>query len=556
MSLRKLTLVALALAFLLMSAALYAQQVPHFVLSGTTFQVRQHGQTEVVGDITLTCDVAGTFPGTTTNPSALTVVYAPVFGIVNSIGGIFSSANAKAFNARFAHVESEPGTTAIFLQTASLNTVTTNSLTVLVSGSAAVGDIIRVMGIRVNIGEANLPAATQVNATVIAIPPNAFQIDNVNTFPVAFVLDEIKVSVSPSNPMLICQPSSCKTGTITVSEKFPSALTTVTDENDFQHLPHSASPPANANANGKLASNGTQLLITIGNILPGVTVIVPTSVTNGTGTLTETLLGVSSFTNSSATAVASASFTYFTAADSLVTNESISFSISFCPSGIPVPPVFGTITAQVLLGPNAGTGFNGEVSSSKILSFVKNPLNTPPDAISSLLACTTNLLCKFLTTATGAVPGGGYDTGIAIANSSKDIWFPSNSGSALLGALPQQGVCRVFLFGSGGTIAANPSTTPTFTTSVVLPGQDAVFSLFATAGVGAGFQGYSIIQCDFQFAHAEAIVADKQFSTFSHGYDCLVIPDPAVTGGRIAVPVGFNGGNTQSGESFGQKSGR
>lgn len=57
MSLRKLTLVALALTFLLTGATLFAQQVPHFILSGTQTVVRQHGQTEVLGDLTLTCDV-------------------------------------------------------------------------------------------------------------------------------------------------------------------------------------------------------------------------------------------------------------------------------------------------------------------------------------------------------------------------------------------------------------------------------------------------------------------------------------------------------------------
>jgi hypothetical protein len=534
MSLKKLILVALAMTFILSTGVtLMAQtQVPHFILSGTTFQVRQHGQTEVLGDITLTCDVAGTFPV----PAALTVVYTPIYSIVNDNAGVFTSGSAVPFNTRAWYAESEPATTAIRIIVANLNTVTNNSVTVQVSGAAVIGDIIRLMGIRANIGDANLPVNTQVNGTVIAIPPNAFQIDNTNTFPVAYVLDEIKVTTSPALGMLICQPANCKAGGVTVTEKFPSALTTVTDENDIQHKPYY----------GKPASLGTQLIFTIANILPGVKVSWPAGPISGTVLLQVTLPSgaPTSYTNNT-TAPTSVTVTYNVTRDSEVDVESVTVPFTFCPVGIPVPPVFGTVTVQVQLGPNAGTLLGPNQPSANILSFVRNPLNTPPDGIASLTACVTNLLCKFLSTATGAVAGGGYDTGLAIANTSSDIF-----GSK--GALAQQGACRVYLFGTGGNSGSfNPKTTPIYTTPVVAPGTDSVFSLISTAGVGAGFQGYAIVQCDFQYAHAEAIIADKQFSTFSHGYDCLIIPDVNVTGGRQASPWG--GGVTGSGESLEQK---
>jgi hypothetical protein len=539
MSLRKLTLVALALAFLLTGATLFAQQVPHFVLSGTQTVVRQHGQTEVLGDLTLTCDVAGTFP---TN-STFSVIYSPIAGIVNAhdTTNTFTNASAQATNARTAHVESEPGTTAIVIGTVSLNTVVTNSITVQVSGSAATGDLIRIMGIRANIAGANLPPNTSVNGTIIAIPPNAFQIDNVTTFPVAFVLDEIKVTVKAAATILSCQ-SLCQSGTVTVQEKFPSALTTVTDENDIEHKPSSAA--------AKAATNGTQLTLSFAGIPPGVQVNVPDSVGTPPG-LAATIDPDSedTFTNTSTTTPAEFDVTYDITSDSINLSETLNFSVQFCPTiKIPSPPVLSTITAQVTLGPNESGTFITTVASSKILSFVPNPLNTPADAIEALANCVTNLLCKFISTATGAVPGGGYDTGLAIANTSTDIF-------GKLGAVPQAGVCRMFLFGSGGTGAnIGSKTTPVFTTPLVASGTSAVFDAKFTAGVGAGFQGYSIIQCDFQFAHAEAIISDQQFSTFSHGYDCLIIPDVNLTHGRVAIPVGFNGGGSgTSGESLGEK---
>ncbi|MGB7622430.1 MAG: hypothetical protein WBN92_08790, partial [Terriglobia bacterium] len=469
MSLRKLTLIVLALTFVLSSSALFAQlQAPHFILSGTTFEVRQHGQTEDVGDLTMTCDVSGTFlqgnntAATATNPVSFTVVLSPIFGIVNAADTVntFSFASNTAINARIANIESETtGATIgnVTIINAALNTSATNSITVQLFGTAAApattgapATIIRISGIRVNIADANLPVATQVLGTIIATPPGAFQIDNVNNFPVAFVQDEIKVSVTPADALLICQPRSSSTGDILVSERFPSALTTVTDENDAQHKPSGVGVDVGSPA-PKAASKGTQLTITIGSVLPGVTVSWPITVGGPAPALELTLVDptTTSFTNTSATAVANTSFVYFTDADIVTISESVTIPVTFTPSAIPVPPVFGTITASVTLGPNASGGpFSSTVSSSKILSFVKNPLNgPPPDAIETLNACVTNLLCKFLSTATGAVAGGGYDTGIAIANSSLDIFGdPLKRGGQ--GAVRQQGVCRVHLFGS------------------------------------------------------------------------------------------------------------
>ncbi|MBZ5554120.1 MAG: hypothetical protein LAO21_15495 [Acidobacteriia bacterium] len=540
MSLRKLTLVALALTFLLTGATLFAQQVPHFVLSGTQTVVRQHGQTEVLGDLTLTCDVAGTFP---TN-STFSVIYAPVAGLVNAnSSNLFTNASAQAVNARAAHVESEPATTTIVIGTVSLNTVLTNSITVQVSGTAATGDIIRIMGIRANIAGASLPPATSVNGTIIAIPPNAFQIDNVTTFPVAFVLDEIRVDVSPADPILACEPGFCQTDSIDITEKFPSALTTVTDENDIQHTPSGVGA---TNGPPKLATNGTQLIVTIAGVPPGVEVLFNGS-SDIVGNLSLTAVGATTFENTSATTPASTTFTFAVTNDDINISEQIRLFFEFCPtSDIPAPPVLSTITGQVTLGPNKSGTFNTTVTSANILSFVKNLQNTPPDPIGSLANCVTNLLCKFISTATGAVPGGGYDTGLAIANTSTDIFGD-------FGATPQTGVCRMFLFGSGGTSAnINSTTKPVFTTPLVTSGTSAVFDAKFTAGVGAGFQGYSIIQCDFQFAHAEAIIADQQFSTFSHGYDCLILPDVNVAGPRSADPQNFNR-QEGAGESLGQK---
>ena len=351
---------------------------PHFVLTSVNTPIRQHGQTEVVGDVILTCDVAGTFP----TSSGFTVTYSPVFGIVNSNSGVFTFASGVASNARVAHVESEPATTGIAIGSAIWTPGSNNIITVSISGVAAVGDVIRISAIRVNAGESNLVPAMLVTGTVAAVPPGAFLVDSNTTASVANVQNEVQVAVT-STAIQACG-TSCGTGTIRVAERFPSALTTVTEENDILHRP---SAPFT-----KAASSGSTLLITIANVPPGVRVSWPGNLT-GSDSLTSTLMdpATTSFTNTSLTAFASVPITYVVTGDSPTLGEFIDIPITLCPTVfIPAPPILGTGTAQVKLGPNAGTGFSGEQPSSKIVSFVPNPVNVPPDSIGVLQACTNN----------------------------------------------------------------------------------------------------------------------------------------------------------------------
>ncbi|MBZ5535406.1 MAG: S-layer homology domain-containing protein [Acidobacteriia bacterium] len=275
-------------------------------------------------------------------------------------------------------MESEPATTGISILNAQLNTANTNSITVQVAGSAGLGDVVRISGIRVNVGEANLPWGTEVMGTVVAVPAASFQIDSINAFTVGVVMNEIKITVAPAPTQGSCNPGECRVGTITVAEGTPPGLSTVEEENGTWHKP--------SGVGAKSASKGTQLIITLGNIPPGMTASWPASIVNGT--LALALVGsTTSFTNTSATTPASFSFTYSVTADDQNSVESIDIPVTFCTTAIPTPPVFGQITATVKVGPNAGMGFATELPSDKILSFVPDPLNSPPDMIGELHAC-------------------------------------------------------------------------------------------------------------------------------------------------------------------------
>jgi hypothetical protein len=123
--------------------------------------------------------------------------------------------------------------------------------------------------------------------------------------------------------------------------------------------------------------------------------------------------------------------------------------------------------------------------------------------------CQTTLLYPFVTGASG------FDTGIAVANTSMDPF----------GTVNQTGSCK--LYGYGVTISATGSTP----SQPVVPGCDAIAnplngtncyggaggSNVITAGtVGTalasglfpGFQGYVIAVCNFQYAHGYAAVSD------------------------------------------------
>ena len=139
----------------------------------------------------------------------------------------------------------------------------------------------------------------------------------------------------------------------------------------------------------------------------------------------------------------------------------------------------------------------------------------------SISTCATNLLFPFVTNQ------AGYDTGLAIASTSSDPF-----GTAL-----QSGTCTLNFYGSGAPAAF---VTPTVTAGTVYTA--------LVSNIAAGFQGYMIAQCKFQFAHGFAFIKDGfggPGQGLSEGYLALIIPDTSITNGRNANP---NVTTTGSGE--------
>jgi len=136
--------------------------------------------------------------------------------------------------------------------------------------------------------------------------------------------------------------------------------------------------------------------------------------------------------------------------------------------------------------------------------------------------CQTTLLYPFVTGA------AGFDTGVAVANTSWDPW----------GTVNQQGSCKLYAYGV--TVAAAGNTPLQTTVSgcdqlanpvpgtncfpVVPPGQ--VQSVLASATL-TNFQGYVIAVCNFQYAHGYAAVTDLGIRNLWSSYLALELSNPS-----------------------------
>jgi len=162
--------------------------------------------------------------------------------------------------------------------------------------------------------------------------------------------------------------------------------------------------------------------------------------------------------------------------------------------------------------------------------------------------CRTILLFPYVTNQ------ASFDTGIAIANTSKDP----------LGTTNQAGACTLYYYGNtnGSTGPAN-QTTPSvpagghFVMSVALGGgvfgYNAGFTACASGNcVAPLFEGYVFAICNFQFAHGFAYVNDNGPSHLgAMGYLALIIPDRGIeSGARLPVDSSLDAGANQ-GENVG-----
>lgn len=163
-------------------------------------------------------------------------------------------------------------------------------------------------------------------------------------------------------------------------------------------------------------------------------------------------------------------------------------------------PSLGTASVNGNLAPISTV--SGASTSAPLPRFVDTSANRTYLTINS---CRTNILFPFVSNQ------AGFDTGLAISNTSKDPF-----GTAL-----QTGACTVNFYGTIGTSKVCLS----YPSPSITGGEHFVWSLANGGAVTAtaGFQGYVIAQCAFQYGHGFAFISDLGAQRLAMGYLALIM---------------------------------
>jgi hypothetical protein len=509
------------------------------VVNGTVF-LRAEGTTEVLPQITFQCTNA-----TAGTPVTLQVFVSPVASITSKVlSGTTTEAQATiglgGQNPIVANGIASGNTVSFSI------TPTAANFTVNISN-------IRVNATQIPSGSGlPQPIQEQVFASSGGTNPNTVNTAGGGTaVNVAFVQPGLAVSkianafnstTAPSSPVvcsLIGNSTSSARFVVSVTEGFQGAFRTQTQENQLLVTPTS--------------TNSTRVKLTFNNVPSNVTLYVPLTATGApsgsttpaagdTGTLA-LLTGETAAEGSLASAGASGTAPTFTLNGNTVNTAAVTTSGG---TGTAVYetaartataidtfqiPVFVSAAANTVTATN--TALNVSVSLAPVGSSTNFPsfsvgANTSNINVITFNLCTTSLLFPFVTNQSG------FDTGIAIANTSTD---PFGSGR---GAVPQSGTCSMSFFG-------NNAPTASVTTANVPSGT--VFTQ-VLSGIAPGFQGYAIAQCNFQFAHGFAFLTDGVGANggLSEGYLAGVIPDTNQTP-RAASPL--SAASSGTGETLG-----
>jgi len=188
-------------------------------------------------------------------------------------------------------------------------------------------------------------------------------------------------------------------------------------------------------------------------------------------------------------------------------NEAVAFVVVVAYGNNP-QPLASTISTSGGFGPqsSATTATAGD-SIPRFLGLIG------PTPMVALNVCRTTLLFQFLTNQ------AGFDTGVSVSNTSRDTLTTS----------PQTGRCTATFFPTPFN-ATTSAQFPILNSPTLAGGEQWTFTL---SGSRAGFQGYMMVGCDFQFAHGYAFISDFGSKNLAQGYQALVIPDRA----RLADPM-------------------
>jgi hypothetical protein len=486
--------------------------------------MRQEGQTEPAGDIIIQC--SGLLAGAQTGSQTLSLYVAGAAITSRTLNGTASTTNGTPTEAALL-VNDNPLTA---VQGNLQNGALVFSNFFLPNSPTGLQFQVRVTNVRVNAN--SLAAGSFVTGTVLA----TFPVQNQSGLVLGAVQASLSVSVTtPPANFAQCTSTATSGSTITnikVSElvntafKAPASCSgvaatgcTVNISNStpgqwYQNglntesqtvLPTNISGWVNnIGATPGQADAATRIRINFSNVPAGVTISVPVTIqVNSSSILNATASDVGSFSivsGSTVSLTSAGSVTYEVRAQQggLIDSFSIPTTITYTYTP-PSTPNVGSVLVSATYAPTSAE------TTTAVPRFADTSVLTP---LFTIAACQTDLLFTFLTNQ------AGFDTGFEIANTSADPF----------GTAAQAGNCTLNWYGTGPA-AGTATTTPS-----VAAGSYYV-NLVSTAA--AGFQGYMIAVCNFQYGHGFAFISDgygQPGKGLSQGYLASVIPTPALNG--------------------------
>jgi hypothetical protein len=289
------------------------------------------------------------------------------------------------------------------------------------------------------------------------------------------------------------------------------------------------------NGGNSTATQGVQLLLTFAGIPSGVTlggcgvsVNLPNGNVSTTATATTSAATVTSSNNTQTISFSNAF------PPDLTVIESVNF---FCTtltvgSSATLPLTPGNITVTATLAPTGNAlSSSGAVLTSatagQVPRYANNPLPSPALTVIVIAPAQTNMLIPFV------VAEGGYDTGIAIANTTTDPFGTS------FGARAQNGAITFTIYprtGSSCTVTPSSSAVGIGLTSAGLLESGRTYTVLlsellkvAGSNCPATMTGYVFAVANFTHGHGSAFVTD--FRAFTSYTNVLILFPPSLPGG-------------------------
>lgn len=294
-----------------------------------------------------------------------------------------------------------------------------------------------------------------------------------------------------------------------------------------------------------IATQGTRIAVTFRDVPAGLTVSVPNAVlltrTDNPSVNSGVALRVlNPNANGSGGTLAAANFSYAAISGNLAVYEimytdptrqedmSINVMVSYTPnlaSNLPEPGKTAQVAggfAPYILSTDSVTTWS---TSSPTLPVPRFRSSGAFADLFRINKCACNLLFPFVTNA--ATPNGNYDTGIAIANTSKQ---PSAAEGFSTAIQAQAGGVQFWYYTADGadtiptqcTNTSSPGTCPG--TPQLVPAGDVLTYILSQGSTrwgldnrGAGFTGYIIAQTGFQYCHAFAYISPQGALPLTNG---------------------------------------